>query len=208
MPASAAPSIAPTVPPVALATPGPEVSPQTEKPAAASTRVASPVVAVTPSPEVLTVTPQPSVAASNPAPLPSPSAGGLPAVAPSVPNAQAPIVLTSASVVVPVSPTPAAQVAAAPVGAPQILGATISPDNVSSGTKVAATVRTTPEVVSVVAKVAGQSIAVPKIGVGRFAGTTTVPWIPPFFHGNYPVTFVAVNARGVSTQAAVKVHVH
>jgi hypothetical protein len=208
MPASAAPSIAPTVPPVPLATREPAVFPQTEKPAAASTRVAPPVVAETPGPQVLTVTPQPSVAASNPAPLPSPSAQGLPAVAPAVPSGQAPIVLTSATVVVPVTPSPAAQVAAAPIGAPQILGATVSPDVVSTGTKVAATVRTTPEVVSVVAKVAGQSIAVPKIGVGRFAGTTTVPWIPPFFHGNYPVTFVAVNARGVSTQAAVNVHVH
>ncbi|HTJ28797.1 MAG TPA: hypothetical protein VMA36_21765 [Candidatus Limnocylindria bacterium] len=161
-----------------------------------------------PSPQVLTVTARPSAGVAGEAPLPAPSASGLAGIAPAVPSGgRTPVVLVSATVVVPASP-PAAQVAAAPVGAPQILGATLSPNVVSTGTKVAATVRTTPEVVSVVAKIAGQTIPVPKVGVGRFAGSTTVPLIPPFFHGTYPVTFVAVNARGVSTQAAVNVIVH
>jgi hypothetical protein len=100
--------------------------------------------------------------------------------------------------------------AAAPPRAPappQILGASVSPAVVRSGTVVHATVRTTSGVVAVVAHAGGVAIAVPRVGPGLFAGSTTIPPLPPFVHGSYPVTFVARDARGASTQSAVGVSV-
>jgi hypothetical protein len=90
---------------------------------------------------------------------------------------------------------------------PQILGASVSPSVVRSGSVVHAVVHTTPGVVSVTAFAAGTSIAVPRVGTGLFAGSTTLPPLPPFAHGSYPVTFVAHDARGASTQSAVSVTV-
>jgi hypothetical protein len=90
---------------------------------------------------------------------------------------------------------------------PQILGASVSPAVVRSGTVVSATVRTTPGVVAVVAHAGGVAIPVPRVGPGLFAGSTTIPPLPPFVHGSYPVTFVARDARGASTQSAVGVSV-
>jgi hypothetical protein len=92
-------------------------------------------------------------------------------------------------------------------GAPQILGASVHPSVVGSGTVVSAVVRTTPGVVSVVATAAGVSIAVPRTGLGAFAGSTTIPPLPPFAHGSYAVTFIARDALGRSTQSAVGVRV-
>ena len=90
---------------------------------------------------------------------------------------------------------------------PHILGATVNPAVVRSGTVVHATVRTTAGVVTVVAHAGGLAIAVPRVGPGLFAGSTTIPPLPPFVHGSYPVTFVARDARGASTQSAVGVSV-
>jgi hypothetical protein len=90
---------------------------------------------------------------------------------------------------------------------PQILAASVSPAVVHSGTVVRATVRTTAGVVSVVAHAGGVALVVPRIGPGSFAGSTTIPALPPFVHGSYPVTFVARDARGASTQSAVGVTV-
>jgi hypothetical protein len=72
---------------------------------------------------------------------------------------------------------------------------------------VSAVVRTTPGVVSVVAYAGGASIAVPRVGPGRFEGSTTLPPLPSFAHGGYAVTFVARDARGSTTQSAVGVTV-
>jgi len=78
---------------------------------------------------------------------------------------------------------------------------------VGSGTVVSAVVRTTPGVVSVVASAGGVSIAVPRTGLGVFAGSTTIPPLPPFARGSYAVTFVARDALGRSTQSSVGVRV-
>jgi hypothetical protein len=50
-------------------------------------------------------------------------------------------------------------------------------------------------------------MAVPRVGPGLFQGSTTLPPLPPFAHGSYPVTFVARDARGATTQSAVGVTV-
>lgn len=139
----------------------------------------------------------PTVAAIAPE-VPKTGAVGLPEIRTSSPPVRSPDTASA--------PTQGANAyVAPPIGTPQILGASVSPTVVAPGMKVDAAVRTTPEVVTVVAKVAGQTIPVPRIGTGRFAGTTTVPFIPPFFHGKYDVTFIASNSRGVTTQAAVKI---
>ena len=90
---------------------------------------------------------------------------------------------------------------------PQILGASVSPRVVGSGTVVSAVVRTTPGVVSVTAFAGGMSMPVPRTAPGLFSGSTTLPPLPPFAHGSYAVTFVARDARGASTQSAVSVRV-
>jgi hypothetical protein len=90
---------------------------------------------------------------------------------------------------------------------PQILGASVSPSVVGSGTTVHAVIRTTPGVVSVVAVAGGTSMPVPRVGPGLFEGSTTLPPLPPFAHGSYAVTFVARDAGGRSTQSAVGVSV-
>ncbi len=102
---------------------------------------------------------------------------------------------------------PAAAQAAAVRAVPQILAASVSPSVVGSGFVVRAVVSTTPDVVSVVAHAGGTAIAVPRVGPGRFAGSTTLPPLPPFARGGYAVTFVASDARGVTTQSAVGVTV-
>jgi hypothetical protein len=117
---------------------------------------------------------------------------------------------------VPNVPAPHAGLPSAPHGvvapaprpvSPQILGASVSPSVVGSGTVVHATVRTTAGVVAVVAYAGGVSMPVPRVGPGLFAGSTTIPPLPPFAHGSYAVTFVARDARGASTQSAVGVSV-
>ena len=100
---------------------------------------------------------------------------------------------------------PAASAAAA--SAPEILSISVSPSVVGSGSVVHASVRTTPNVVSVTAYAAGQSIDVPRVGSGAFAGSTTLPALPPFVHGSFGVTFRAYDARGAMTQAATAVTV-
>lgn len=90
---------------------------------------------------------------------------------------------------------------------PQILGASVSPTVVGSGTVVHAVVRTTPGVVSVFAFAGGTSLPVPRVGPGLFEGSTTLPPLPPFARGTYAVTFVAHDASGRSTQSAVGVSV-
>jgi hypothetical protein len=50
-------------------------------------------------------------------------------------------------------------------------------------------------------------MAVPRVGPGLFGGSTTLPPLPPFAHGSYAVTFVARDARGLTTQSAVGVTV-
>lgn len=90
---------------------------------------------------------------------------------------------------------------------PYILSASVNPAVVSSGTTVSADVRTTAGVASVVAYAGGTSMAVPRVGIGRFAGSTTLPELPSFVHGVFPVTFVAHDRSGRSTQTAISVTV-
>jgi hypothetical protein len=121
------------------------------------------------------------------------------------------VAVRAAAAAPPALPVPVAHVRSTrkpvPPVVPQILGASVSPTVVGSGSTVSAVVRTTPGVVSVVAYAGGTSMAVPRVGSGRFAGSTTLPPLPSFAHGSYAVTFVARDARGRTTQSAVGVTV-
>ena len=133
------------------------------------------------------------------------------AARPATTRAPKTVAVTAASAAPRVLPAPVAHVRstrrpAAPV-MPQILGASVSPTVVGSGSFVSAVVRTTPGVVSVVAYAGGTSMAVPRVGSGRFEGSTTLPPLPSFAHGSYAVTFVARDDRGRTTQSAVGVTV-
>jgi hypothetical protein len=57
-------------------------------------------------------------------------------------------------------------------GLPQILEIRLSPTFVRSGSTVHAEVRTTPEVVGVVAIAAGREVVVPEVRTGMFVGNT------------------------------------
>ena len=120
--------------------------------------------------------------------------------------ASTPVSIGAAQPHAPARSSPRAKPAQAPAR-PQILGASVSPAVVGSGTVVTAVVRTTPGVVSVTAFAGGLSMPVPRAGTGVFSGSTTLPQLPPFAHGSYAVTFVAHDARGASTQSAVSVTV-
>ena len=90
---------------------------------------------------------------------------------------------------------------------PFILSARVTPSTVRSGTTVSAWLNTTPGVVAVTAYAAGSSLVLHRIAAGQFAVATTLPPLPPYVSGVFPVTFVARDARGRSTQAAVNVTV-
>jgi hypothetical protein len=105
---------------------------------------------------------------------------------------------------------PVARLAAlpsSPPGLPQILAIHVTPTVVSGGVTVYADVHTTPEVVAVTAIAGGVSLPLPRVATGEFAGSTTLPPLPPFAHGSYAVTFRAHDARGHMTQAAAEVTV-
>ena len=90
---------------------------------------------------------------------------------------------------------------------PYILSARVTPSTVSSGTTVSAWLSTTHGVVAVTAYAGGSSLALHRIAAGQFAVATTLPPLPPYVSGIFPVTFVARDARGRTTQTAVNVSV-
>jgi hypothetical protein len=152
-------------------------------------------------------------------PTPAPAAPPTPAFATAAPQApplpRAVVSPPPPPAATPVRGLPSAAPHAAPVShaaaaIPQILSVSLSPTVVRSGTTVHAVVRTTPQIVAVraiVGTAGDQAIAVPRVGAGDFEGTAVVPQLPPFLHGTFPVTFVAVTGGGRSTQAAVSVQV-
>ena len=104
---------------------------------------------------------------------------------------------------------PAAPVLARPHDRPVIYSVVVSPSDVGAGDTVVGSVTTSSNVASVVATVAGVSAGLPRVAVGRFALAYKMPdFIPPFYHGTYPVTVVARNADGVSTQRVVELTLH
>ena len=84
-------------------------------------------------------------------------------------------------------------------GAPHILAAGATPAVVRNGDSVVWNVRTTPEVVSVDARVAFYDLRLGRTGPGRFACVFHIPSsVPFFFHRVYHVTVTARDADGTT----------
>lgn len=77
-----------------------------------------------------------------------------------------------------------------------------------SGDVVSGTVETSSNVASVEARIAAYSIAVPKIGTGRFALTYKVPNLPFFLKKTYDMIVIARNTAGVETTRVVPITIH
>lgn len=158
--------------------------------------------------------PMPEGAASGSRPASAPAAAASPApkrqplapIGPGTPAAR-PAFGSRGSAAAGTAPAAHTASPAGHVMTPAILGASVNPVVVHSGSVVGATVTTTPDVVSVTAFAGGTSMPVPRVGPGLFRGSTTLPPLPPFAHGGYAVTFVARDAHGATTQMAVAVTV-
>lgn len=151
----------------------------------------------TPTPtNVATATALPTTPATV-TPTPISSSGGAATTAPIA--SAAPSVLPSAS------STP--DVSAAPDAAPQIVAIKMNATTVHAGDTVTGTVETSSNVASVEVRIASFSITMPKVDVGRFALSYTVPHVPFFLHGTYPMQVIARNARGASATQTVPISV-
>lgn len=100
---------------------------------------------------------------------------------------------------------PARQAAAnePPNAPPRIFAIHISSTTVSAGQRLSGSVTTSSNVASVEVRVAAYGISLNKTGVGRFALSYTVPWVPWFLHGTYTMTVIARNTRGDSTERSL-----
>ncbi|MGP6189706.1 MAG: hypothetical protein ACLPSH_06435 [Vulcanimicrobiaceae bacterium] len=86
---------------------------------------------------------------------------------------------------------------AAADAAPRILAAAAKPTVVRNGDSVSWDVRTTPEVVSVDARVSFYDLRLVRRGPGRFGIVLYIPpGVPFFFHRQYQVTVTARDADG------------
>lgn len=94
-----------------------------------------------------------------------------------------------------------------PNAPPQIVAVNVSSQTVHGGDTISGMVLTSSNVASVEAKIATFSIAVPKVGIGRFALDYVVPNVPFFFHGTYPMIVTARNAAGRSVQRVIPINV-
>jgi hypothetical protein len=101
---------------------------------------------------------------------------------------------------------PTAPVIALPHAKPVIYNVMVSPTTVRPGEVVVGTVTTTSNVASVVATVRGITVAVPRVGYGRFALAYRLPnVVPPTFNGTYALTVIARNVDGTAAMRSVDV---
>ena len=134
-----------------------------------------------------TPTPAPAKAAAESTPVPSESPAASPAA-------------TAAA-----SATPVAPVALPPGAPPQILDMQLDKTVVHGGDTVSGNIVTSSNVASVEARIANFSIAVPKIGAGRFALSYTIPDVPFFLKKTYALTVIARNTAGDQTTRSVPI---
>lgn len=99
----------------------------------------------------------------------------------------------------------AAPVREAPAGPPRILAMSLSTPVAHGGQLVSGTVETTPDVASVVARIAGFSSPMQKIGAGRFALSYRVPYLPFFLHRTYSIEVTARTTGGQAVSGSVPI---
>ncbi len=93
--------------------------------------------------------------------------------------------------------------ARAPHARPAIYAVNLPVRQIHSGDTVHAMVVTSSNVASVEARIRGFGMNLDHIGVGRFATSYHVPWLPFFLHGHWPVNVIARNVDGVATQKTI-----
>jgi glucose/arabinose dehydrogenase len=154
-------------------------------------------------PPPATPAPAATVAPARPAlqSTPKPTAKPLP-VAPSAAPSAAP-----ARPVAALPPAPKSVERLAPDAPPQILDVAVSQTTVQSGDRVVGRVTTSSNVASVEARIGGYSVALAKVGVGRFELAYTVGPLPWFVHGNFTMQVIARNTRGVKATRAIPLKV-
>jgi hypothetical protein len=91
---------------------------------------------------------------------------------------------------------------------PRILDMSLSAGVARGGQVVTGVVRTSSNVASVEARVAGYSSSMRKTGVGVFVLSQRVPKLPFFLHRTYTIEVIARNTRGDAVSAAIPITVH
>lgn len=90
---------------------------------------------------------------------------------------------------------------------PAILNVTWSPAHLRAGRTFDVTVRTTPDITALEARVLKYRLPVPKAAEGIFYASARVPWIARFYHGTFHVTFVGTDATGDRAQMEADVRI-
>jgi hypothetical protein len=172
-----------TPPPISTPPPGPVTAPPglppAGRPTAKPARRPAPKPTAKPTPKpTAKPTPKPT-AKPTPTPTPTPKPTPQPTATP--------------------TPKPTRKPSPAPTG-PLILSAVATPPVVSEGGTMVWNVFTSPDVVSVDARVKLVSFELQRVSRGHFATTIDVPTlVPGFFHGHYDVTVRARASDGRST---------
>lgn len=167
-------------------TPQSQTSPASARPPPATP---APAATVAPARPALHGAPKPT---AKPSPVATPSAAPSPAPARSV-------------AALPLAPKSVERLA--PDAPPQILDVAVSQTTVQPGDRVVGRVVTSSNVASVEARIGGYSVALAKVGVGRFELAYTVGPLPWFLHGDFTMQVIARNTRGDKTTRAVPLKV-
>lgn len=94
-----------------------------------------------------------------------------------------------------------------PESAPVITAYKLSSTTVHPGDAVIGEVFTSSNVASVEARIAGYSLGLNKVGIGRFEFVAGVPNIPWFVAHSYTLELIARNARGDATKQSVPINI-
>ncbi|HTU69749.1 MAG TPA: hypothetical protein VMF11_05460 [Candidatus Baltobacteraceae bacterium] len=156
---------------------------------------AAPVARVTSTP--IAASAQPSLPPSAPPATLAPAA--LPTIVPTAVPTQTPAATAAPTVdLVPQLP---------PDAAPQIVALHIDRTTLRGGETVTGSIITSSNVASVEARIGYYSIAVPKVGEGRFALRYVVPNLPFFLHRSYTMAVIARNVAGTAVVRTVPIRI-
>lgn len=168
-------------------------------------------------PPVPSGTAQPSAAASQaPAAGASAAPASMPSAAPATPGPLnppgAPLATPAPMTLATLRPgaiAPRNIVPAEPANAPpRILTMSLSSGVARGGQVITGVVRTSSNVASVEARIAGYSSSMRKTGVGVFELSQRVPKLPFFLHRTYSIEVIARNTRGEAVSASIPITVH
>ena len=91
--------------------------------------------------------------------------------------------------------------------APQILWYQFVPSTPHAGDAVTGVVLTSSNVASVELRIGGYSINLPKIDVGQFKGSYSVPRLPFFMSHQIAILIIARNTAGVEAQTSLSMQI-